>query len=350
MVGIYCEFTPREVIMAANAVPVCLCGASASTIPIAETVLPSNLCPLIKSSFGYILSGSCPFFPSMDLIVAETTCDGKKKMYELIEDRKPMHVLELTQKVREAEALAHWTDEVRKLRVRLEGLIGHAITDDELRTAIRAMNEERALLLRAMRFGAERPSIATGVELSAIRYRVSGMPGHLDMLRRFIAELEGRKLSGHRVAPAAAPRVMLTGCPTAQGTIKLIEVIEECGAVVVVQETCSGVKPLLEQVDEAAADPIAAIAQKYFKLPCSCMTPNAGRVESITALAAEYQVDAVVDLVWMACHTYNIEAHLISKQVRETLGLAYLKVETDYSDADRERIKVRVQTMLEMLQ
>jgi len=52
VVGIMCEFAPRELIMAAGGVPVCLCGGDADTIPAAETQLPSNLCPLIKSTYG----------------------------------------------------------------------------------------------------------------------------------------------------------------------------------------------------------------------------------------------------------------------------------------------------------
>ena len=74
--GIYCEYTPREILLAAGALPVCLCGTSNDTIPEAEKTLPANLCPLIKSSFGYFVLASCPFMEMADLIVAETTCDG----------------------------------------------------------------------------------------------------------------------------------------------------------------------------------------------------------------------------------------------------------------------------------
>ncbi len=145
VVGIYCEFTPRDLILAAGAYPICLCGSSRKTIPPAETVLPVNLCPLIKSSLGYILTNGCPFFSMADLIVAETTCDGKKKVWELIRDRKPQHILELTQKVLETEAWEHWLLEVRKLKIRLEELYQKTISDDDLRSAISAMNRERAL-------------------------------------------------------------------------------------------------------------------------------------------------------------------------------------------------------------
>jgi len=84
VVGILCEFTPRELILAAGAVPVCLCGGSAATIPAAEEYLPANLCPLIKSTFGYLVLKKNPFLEWADLVVAETTCDGKKKMFELL--------------------------------------------------------------------------------------------------------------------------------------------------------------------------------------------------------------------------------------------------------------------------
>jgi benzoyl-CoA reductase/2-hydroxyglutaryl-CoA dehydratase subunit BcrC/BadD/HgdB len=348
VVGIYCEFTPRELILAANAVPVCLCGASNRTIPAAETVLPSNLCPLIKSSFGYIVTNRCPFLMVADLVVAETTCDGKKKMYELLAEKRPVHILELTQKVEEQEAFSHWHAEVGKLKEKLEATFDRAITDDDLRKAIRDMNGERARLREALELGQEDPPVVTGRELAELRYRVAGSAEHLRMLDAFIDDARKRKAAGKFVAKKGAPRIMITGCPTAPGTTKLIEIVEECGATVVVQETCSGMKPLDIPVEEHG-DPLEAIARKYFKLPCSCMTPNTGRKELMARLARDFKVHAVIDLVWQACHTYNIESYLVDRFVREELGMPYLKVETDYSDADRERLKVRVQTLIEML-
>ena len=105
IVGILCEYTPRELIMAAGGVPICLCGGSAKTIPAAEQHLPANLCPLIKSTYGYHLLGSNPFLEMADLVVGETTCDGKKKMYELMAESRPMYVLELPHKSADGDGL-----------------------------------------------------------------------------------------------------------------------------------------------------------------------------------------------------------------------------------------------------
>ena len=346
VVGIYCEFTPRDLILAAGAYPICLCGSSRKTIPPAETVLPANLCPLIKSSIGYILTNGCPFFSMADLIVAEMTCDGKKKVWEIISDRKPQHILELTQKVQETEAWDHWLREVEKLKLRLEELYGRTITDDDLRGAISRMHSERALLREIMEYGAEPRPVISGVELGRLRYRVSGMPGHQSMLSELREALEERKRKGVFAARENAPRVLVTGCPMSEGTLKIVEIIEESGGIVVVQETCSGIKPLDPVSGEG--DPLTAIAEKHFRIPCSCMTPNTGRLELLSKLATQYRADAVVDLVWQACHTYNVESFRVGDFVRRELGLPYLKVETDYSPGDREQIMVRIQTLLEM--
>ncbi len=126
VVGITCEFTPRELILAAGAVPVCLCGGSAKTIGTAEQDLPANLCPLIKSTYGYHIQRSNPFLEMADLIVAETTCDGKKKMYELMAKTRPVYVLELPQKPQDGDSRAHWLAEVRKLKEELEAAVRKA--------------------------------------------------------------------------------------------------------------------------------------------------------------------------------------------------------------------------------
>jgi benzoyl-CoA reductase/2-hydroxyglutaryl-CoA dehydratase subunit BcrC/BadD/HgdB len=119
IVGIMCEYTPRDLIMAADGVPVCLCGGSAEMIPPAEEYLPANLCPLIKSTYGYHVQKANPFIEMAELIVAETTCDGKKKMYELMGLTRPMHILELPQKPDDDDAMTHWISQLRIFKTKI---------------------------------------------------------------------------------------------------------------------------------------------------------------------------------------------------------------------------------------
>jgi len=350
-----CEFTPREIILAAGGVPVCLFGGSAATIPAAEQHLPANLCPLIKSTFGYQVTGKNPFLNWADLVVAETTCDGKKKMFELMCATKPMYVLELPQKAEELDALEHWVVEMRKLQQHLATRFAADITEAKLIRAIQLMNRERGLRRQlADLMVLEKPPL-NGRQLLNFKSIISGVEADFLQYERAL-ELYGQanaKVADHasRVTNHPPPvRVLLTGVPLPHGAERVLELVEGTGAVVVCMENCTGLKPILEDVDlEAEPDPIRAIARKYYHLPCSVMTPNPRRFESLRALAAKFRPQCVIELVWQACLTYDVESWRVRKIVEEELRLPYLKITTDYSPSDSARITARVEALFEMV-
>jgi benzoyl-CoA reductase/2-hydroxyglutaryl-CoA dehydratase subunit BcrC/BadD/HgdB len=343
VVGILCEFTPRELIMAADGVPVCLCGGSAKTIPAAEEQLPANLCPLIKSTFGYHVLKTNPFLEMADLVVGETTCDGKKKMYEIMAQTRPVYVLELPQKVDDPDALEHWYAELTKFRHFLEDRFQVAVTDDRLRDAIVVMNRERALRrdLAAL-MQAEVPPL-TGRQLLSLKSSISGIADDFAHYEEVL-----RHYRGPSTASTSSPlRVLLTGVPTVTGAERVLEIIEQSGGRVVAMENCTGLKPILEDVDPTASDPLRALAEKYFHLPCSVMTPNHRRLETLRRLMTDYRPDCVIELIWQACLTYDVESHQVRRLAEEEAGLPYLRIETDYSPSDSARIAVRVEALFE---
>jgi benzoyl-CoA reductase/2-hydroxyglutaryl-CoA dehydratase subunit BcrC/BadD/HgdB len=346
IVGIMCEFTPRELILAAGGVPVCLCGGAVEMIPPAEGHLPSNLCSLIKSTYGYHLTRENPFLELADLVVAETTCDGKKKMYELMGQTREMVVLELPQKADDPAALDRWTDELRRLKAVLERRFGTEITDGRLRDAIAVMNRERSLRRElAALMKRPRPPL-TGRQLLDFKSIISAIPADLEQYARAVEQFtaaEGCPSMGERT------RVLLTGVPVPHGAERVLDIIEAAGGLVVCMETCTGVRPILEDVDAAAGDPVRAVAEKYYHLPCSVMTPNSRRMDSIRQLAREYRADCIIELVWQACLTYDVESYYV-RALAEQLALPYLRIETDYSPSDSARITVRVEALFETVQ
>jgi benzoyl-CoA reductase/2-hydroxyglutaryl-CoA dehydratase subunit BcrC/BadD/HgdB len=354
IVGIMCEFTPREIIMAAGGVPVCLCGGSASTVTTAEEVLPANLCPLVKSTFGYHLRKSNPFLEMADLIVAETTCDAKKKMFELMGESRPMLVLELPQKQADETARAHWVEELRRFAAELERRFGVRISAGHLRSAMATMNRERRLRRELAALMAGECPVMTGRQLLDLKSSISGIPVDLDQYERCLRLLQARGVSAEPVPGGSAPRpsprpvrVLLTGVPIVHGAERVVDIIEARGGLIVCMENCTGLKPILEDVDETAGDPLLAIADKYYHLPCSVMTPNAARMDSLTCLATAYRAECIVELVWQACLTYDVETHQVRRLAEQTLDLPYLRIETDYSPADTERIATRVEALVE---
>lgn len=346
IVGIMCEYTPRELIMAANAVPVCLCGGSVETIPTAEEHLPANLCPLIKSTYGYHIQQANPFLEMADLVVAETTCDGKKKMYELMAQSRPMYVLELPQKPEDDGAMEHWIQELRKFKARLENKFGVEITDQKMRQAIKVMNRERDLRRRlASLMKPDNPPL-TGTELLGFKSSISGICVDFEQYAKAIELYKSKRLNCDGLSPV---RVLLTGVPIVQGAERVLDIIEDNGGLVVAMDNCTGLKPILEDVDESAPDLMIALAQKYFRLPCSVMTKNDRRMEVLRELAAEYQPECIIELIWQACLTYDVESYFVKQLAEKELGIPYLKIETDYSPSDSARIAVRVEALFEVV-
>lgn len=352
IVGILCEFTPREVILAAGAVPVCLCGGSAATIPAAEQFLPANLCPLIKSTFGYHITGKNPFLNWADLIVAETTCDGKKKMFELMSATRPMYVLELPQKAGDADALEHWTREVRKFKEHLEQRYQTRITDGKLRAAVQLMNRERGLRRQLADLMARRRPPLTGRQLIEFKSTISGIEADLEQYERalkILGDHHNPPSTGKDPRPKPEIRVLLTGVPIVHGAERVLELIEDAGAVVVAMDNCSGLKPILDDVGLDEPDILQSIAHKYYHLPCSVMTPNARRFEMLRSLTAKFRPHCIIELVWQACLTYDIESFQVRRLAEEEFRLPYLKITTDYSPSDSARISARVDALFETI-
>lgn len=352
VVGMYCVFSPQELVVAAGAVPVSLCGTKQDPIPAAEEVLPRNLCPLIKSSYGFAITDTCPYFHFSDLVIAETTCDGKKKMYELLGRIKPMHVMSLPQGAGTNE-LKWWAVEMRRLKDRLEQEFKREITDDQIRAAIRLVNEERQVMRELHRLNCQRPAPLAGRDLLLVLwikgFNINKEAG-ITMMRQLIEEV--KDIASRKQSPfkADTPRILLTGCPTGIGSEKVITIVEDCGGSVVALENCSGYRSLAALVDEdPAKDPFLALAEKYLQTPCSCLSPNQGRLNLLEELIRDYAVDGVIDLTWQACHTFNVESFMIREHVRDRLGIPFLQVESDYSTNDVQNLTLRISAFLEMI-
>ena len=350
LVGFLCSYTPLEIIDAAGAAAVGLCGTSDETISAAESMLPANLCPLIKSTYGFAYSQKCPFTYFSDLIVGETTCDGKKKMYELLANLKPVHVLHLPQGSSRPHEAEGWYQEVRFFKEELERRFGITITDDDLRAAVLRRNRLRRALISLYEVQMATPAPMPGVELMSTLMAGTfsfDVTEFTEKVEALAATYAAKTQAGEGVSPNAK-RIMLTGCPSGGLINKVGRVIEENGGSIVCLDDCGGERTNRMLVDEDADDILRAIADRYLAINCSVMTPNEGRFENSLVMAKKYQVDGVVDCILQACHTFNIEATRM-QQVVETAGIPYMKLETDYSAGDTGQLETRLAAFIEML-
>lgn len=348
LVGHYCTYFPAEVAWAAGASTVALCSTSDETIEEAERDLPTNLCPLIKSSYGFAKTNKCPFFYFSDVVVGETTCDGKKKMYELMNDIKPVYIMHLPQ-TQNARALQYWKDEVIDFRKFLEDKFNTEITDENLRYWAKIGNDIRDAQKNLADTMELDPAPMSGLDFFHVTYGSTFKMDKKSIADEINAIAKKVRDEYDPSTREKKPRIIVTGCPMGGATEKVINAIENNGGVVVSFENCSGEKNFDNNIDLEAADINEAIASRYLDIGCSVMTPDTNRLKLLSKLIDKYKADGVLEMDLVSCHPYIVERETIKRFVTEEKGIPYMFVETDFSKSDIGQLNTRIAAFIEML-
>jgi benzoyl-CoA reductase/2-hydroxyglutaryl-CoA dehydratase subunit BcrC/BadD/HgdB len=347
-IGTFCIYVPDEIAMAGNAVPVALCGGTQFSIPHGEKMFPRDICPLIKSTFGMALSKTCPYGPIKDLGVGETTCDAKKKAWDVVN----FHVMEVPQKKADIDVEV-WRQAVREFKEKVEELTGCTIEPSRLAETIKIMNDKRRALQRMNSYRKIHPPPISGLDaLVVMQAALNDDPVRFtEKLCELNSELHDRIEKNLSPFSAGAKRIMIAGCPSVMGNWKLHALIEQAGGVVVVDETCTGLRYYRDLVDESPSDlkaQLNAIADRYMKIDCACFSPNKERIQALPEITRDYNVAGVIQYILQYCHGYNVEAIRVAGTLKEH-GIQNMKIETDYSEEDIGQLRTRVDAFLEQL-
>ncbi len=353
VVGTFCTYVPEEIVIALGGVCIGLCGGAEVATETVESVLPRNTCALIKSSFGFKAGRICPYIECCDLVIGETTCDGKKKYYEILDLYHPTYVMELPQRKNEERP--------------------PPVARGSRRPGCPAGGVDRAEAYPGeaarKRWVSSTPSarLCCGWPRCA-RPRRRSSPARTLCLSIRSPSTTSRAVSPSRSTNSATnwrsapptvrprgrrtlPRVLLSGCPMAIPNWKVPHIVESAGAAIVMEELCTGIRYFRNLVDDSAGSLeglLDSIAGRYLEIDCAVFTPNTQRLDNIMQLVKDYDVAGVVYYALQFCDPYTIEAFNIRKAMEEA-GVPFLYIETDYSSEDTGQISTRVEAFLEML-
>lgn len=353
VIGTFCVYVPEEIIVAAGGICVGLCGGADFSIPTAEQILPRNLCALIKSAFGFKLGAICPYFQAADLIVGETTCDGKKKTWEILDEYIPTYVMDLPNSRTPADRQL-WIGELKRFMSKVEEVTGHTVTSEKLAQAIRLIDGKRAALARLFELRKARPSPISGLDaLLVVQISFYDDPARFTQKTNELCdEIEARVKAGQGVAPENAKRILYAGTPMPIPFWTIPSIIESTGAVVVAEESCTGSRLLAGGQTASATDgldgQLAAIADRQLQTNCACFTPNDARIEDILRMVKEYEADGVIHFSLSFCQPYNLEGVRV-QQALQKVGVPVLLLEGDYSAEQATQLKTRIEAFIETL-
>jgi len=247
-----------------------------------------------------------------------------------------------------ARGLEYYLNMLRLLVRRLEALTGRTLRDDSLRQSIAAYNRMRGLLRQIgdLRKRGRLPiSTLDFIKLNHASFHLD--PGYMnETLAGLLESLEGHD----GVASAGRPRLLLTGPNVADGDYKVLELIDECGGDIVVEELAEGVRYYRSDTG-TDRDPLDALAVKYLRdrAPAAFMRLSASRrFDFVTGLAREFGAQGIVWYQLLYCDTYDIEFHYFERNL-ERLGLPMLRLESDYNVQDTGALKTRIEAFLETI-
>ncbi len=341
-IGSFCVYLPDEISAAAGVLNIPLCGGSGFSVNYADKILPRDICPLVRSTFGMAFSGTCPYKTLKDRVVGETTCDAKKKTWDLL----GFLVLEVPQKKNPIDREL-WLSEVKSFAGQMEALSGVRITAEGLRSGIVKQNRKRRVLNDISEFRKLDEPPISGLDALLVSQVALNMDTDVFIAagERLLAELEDRAARGVSAYDRPGVRVVMAGTPSPMGYAKIHAAAEMSGLRVVMDESCTGLRYSRNYVPEdleTTEEMIEAVADRYFQVDCACFSPNFERRDNLKVVVEEYRAEGVLHNILQYCHGFNVEAGVMDGMLSE-MGVPTLKVVSDYSQEDFEQIRIRME-------
>lgn len=353
LVGTFCIFVPEEMVVGAGGACYGLCSGSPASIPEAEKELPRNICPLIKSAHGFKMLKSCGYTQSATFIYGETTCEAKKKTWEILDKHHPVHIMHIPQK-KDAKSLRLWREEVMDFKTHIEEVTGNKLDASSLKAGIEVINEKRKALQRLDKLRANTNIPISGRDaLFVMQISFIDEPVRFTkQLNLLCDELEARVENQINVFEKDSIRLIILGTPFAAPNWKLHEIVETSGAAIINEESCIGHRYFKDniEVNDTMSDEeiVDKMVERYAKIDCACFTPNEARIEKIKQMVKDKKADGVIYYTLSFCHTYNVESFLVKTALQDS-KIPFLAIESDYSPEDSGQIKTRVEAFIESI-
>jgi benzoyl-CoA reductase/2-hydroxyglutaryl-CoA dehydratase subunit BcrC/BadD/HgdB len=338
VVGYLCDNVPEELILAAGLFPYRLSGDPRSGTDAIQRYVQPFAAPFSARNRGIgfsdamlnmLLEGRFDFLDFLIVPHTRKTIQAYYRELTLVAQANPelrlpqMHYLDRAY-------TPFYTSEVfnraavLELKAKLEEWSEQKISDATLAQAIETTNTNRRLLQQVMQLRFEQPPRLSGCDALQIIGASAFMlkSEHNALLEQLLSETEVAEppsLNG--------PRLFVGGSPIDH--LQLYELAEQCGAVIVAEDHCWGMRCAEFPLDaEAEANPLEALADRYHRKPaCSIDFPMARVVERCAARAAAGRVDGAVFFVYDGdgVHIWDTPEEIAALEERLGIRCLYLK-------------------------
>ncbi|HEY8463425.1 MAG TPA: 2-hydroxyacyl-CoA dehydratase family protein, partial [Bacillota bacterium] len=169
---------------------------------------------------------------------------------------------------------------------------------------------------------------------------------YLSLLKEFLSEAQHKKVR----SVTNKPRFLISGSLIPTGDTKLLNIIEEVGGEVIVDDLCTGLRPFLNlNIKENTP---GGIARAYLeRVPCATLPQldlnGDRRLENLTELIRTYRPDGVIYHTLRYCDAFTFKAN----ETKKIIGadIPFLEIHTEYATSDTEGIRTRIGAFVELI-
>lgn len=344
-----CTYTPVEVISAADAAYFRLLHrGTADEVTAGETLTQSMQCDFHKSILGAFLKGNKEY-KAIERVYSFYSCSCMRKTMEVVDDLfVRTEIFNVPRNRHSLDAKDFLASEILALKKSLEELTGEKIEEETIRERTEQFNLAKKYIREIAEYRKLDVPLITSEQFQRVIHGYYSLPIDVLLLelKKLKAQLRGVKNKGPRKL-----RLMLSGGIIADGDNKVTQILEkELGATIVVEDNCTGIKPLDVDVDMTSEEDIYhQIAAAYLgKAPCARMYKPQDMLDNSLKLAKEYHVDGVVFYYLKFCPCYSLIEKMYSSLFKEN-DIPIFIMSGDYSAGDEGQLKTRLEAFTEML-
>jgi benzoyl-CoA reductase subunit C len=342
VLGYFCTYVPEEIPYAAGVLPVRILG-SHEPQDVTEPHIFGMFCPFCRDCLAQGLKGRYDY---LDGIMIAQSCLHVRQAFTSWQKHIPTeysYYLPMPHGVQTRHAYPYLANELATFQRSIEDWTGVTIADDDLRRSIEIHNQSRKNLRQVYELRKSTSPPLTGEEAMemVMSNQMVDKAEHSRAMAGLLEQLPGRSLDrGEDV------RLMLIG--SEDDDIPFVRMVESLGAVVVVDEHCTGTRYFWNQVelDGSLHDSLAA---RYIDRP-ACPSkdwPERTRIPHALALAREYNVQGAILIQQKFCDPHELDIPALKKAL-EAAGVLTLFLEFDVT-VPLGQFRIRVEAFLEML-
>ena len=353
-VGTYCVMVPPELIYAAGAMPVKLCGGSYTAFNVGDDIAPRDACPLVKAIMGFESIGVMPVYQECQLMAVPITCDCKKKLAGYLAEHRKTVTLHVPSGRDRDEDMEQYVRELYLFSQKLTEVTGIELSYERLSWACGMTAAAQYELSRFIELRRRYPLAIKGTHYMAAMNAISYT--HISLWTQYMHnlcdEIEQKAKRDEMASKENRPRILITGSPIVFPNFKLPLLIEEMGGALVADETCMGERGAYDPpaiIDQSTDGIMRALANKSTR-PCTCPTfvDNKRRLYRIMQMLEDYKVQGVIYHVLRGCLVYDYEYQVMEEELGK-LGIPIIRVESDYNEEDVEQLRIRVEAFIELI-